>query len=120
MLNPFSPGSNTAAEQEQDQPEAGVRSAKPTSASPGPPVELTCLASRPFLQPSRLAAAPPASQATDTFLRRLAGQSVNKAGLNKNQASVNRTIYEASKGTKFYQREHEKVCQERLPFSHTS
>lgn len=52
--------------------------------------------------------APAASQATDSFLRRLAGQSVNKAGIGKDQATVNRTIYEASKGTKFYKREHEK------------
>lgn len=53
-------------------------------------------------------APPSASQATYTFLRRLAGQSVNKAGLAKDQSEVNRRIYEASKGTKFYEREREK------------
>lgn len=50
-------------------------------------------------------AAVPASQGTATFLRRLAGQSVNKAGLAKDQSEVNRIIWEASKGSKYYERE---------------
>ncbi|EIW63572.1 DNA/RNA polymerase [Trametes versicolor FP-101664 SS1] len=49
---------------------------------------------------------PPSTPDTASLLRRLAGSSVNKAGLAKDQTEINRIIAEASKGSKFY--EHEK------------
>ncbi|KAH9839306.1 DNA/RNA polymerase [Rhodofomes roseus] len=52
--------------------------------------------------------APEPSQQTDSLLRRLAGPSVNKAGLAKDQSEINRIIAEASKGSKFYENEKRK------------
>ncbi|KAI0821695.1 hypothetical protein BC628DRAFT_1329079 [Trametes gibbosa] len=49
---------------------------------------------------------PPSTPDSDSLLRRLAGPSVNKAGLAKDQTEINRIIAEVSKGSKFY--EHEK------------
>ncbi|OJT06968.1 DNA polymerase kappa [Trametes pubescens] len=47
---------------------------------------------------------PPSSTPdTASLLRRLAGPSVNKAGLAKDQTEINRIIAEASKGSKFYE-----------------
>ncbi|CDO69221.1 hypothetical protein BN946_scf185042.g123 [Trametes cinnabarina] len=43
-----------------------------------------------------------------SLLRRLAGQSVNKAGLAKDQSEINRIIAEVSKGSKFYENEKRK------------
>ncbi|KAI0762097.1 DNA/RNA polymerase [Trametes elegans] len=52
---------------------------------------------------------PPSSTAdTDSLLRRLAGPSVNKAGLAKDQTEINRVIAEVSKGSKFYENEKRK------------
>ncbi|KAI0085191.1 IMS-domain-containing protein [Irpex rosettiformis] len=48
------------------------------------------------------------SQDTASFLRRLAGPSVMKAGLAKDQTEINRIIAEASKGSKFYENEKRK------------
>ncbi|KZT66386.1 DNA/RNA polymerase [Daedalea quercina L-15889] len=52
--------------------------------------------------------APEPSQQTDSLLRRLAGPSVTKAGLAKDQSEINRIIAEASKGSKFYENEKRK------------
>lgn len=46
--------------------------------------------------------------AEDSLARRLAGQSVNKAGLQKDQTEINKVIAEASKGSKFYENERKK------------
>ncbi|KAJ8483501.1 hypothetical protein ONZ51_g4662 [Trametes cubensis] len=45
---------------------------------------------------------------SDSLLRRLAGPSVNKAGLAKDQTEINRIIAEVSKGSKFYENEKRK------------
>ncbi|KAG8968395.1 hypothetical protein FRC03_007592 [Tulasnella sp. 419] len=45
---------------------------------------------------------------SDSLARRLAGQSVNKAGLANDQTEINRIIAEASKGSKFYEAEKQK------------
>ncbi|TFK26499.1 DNA/RNA polymerase [Coprinopsis marcescibilis] len=52
--------------------------------------------------------APQASQQTESLLRRLAGASVTKAGLTRDQNEVNQIIAEASKGSKFYENEKRK------------
>ncbi|KAG9030489.1 hypothetical protein FRB95_003884 [Tulasnella sp. JGI-2019a] len=44
----------------------------------------------------------------ESLTRRLAGQSVNKAGLALDQTEINRVIAEASKGSKFYENERKK------------
>lgn len=44
----------------------------------------------------------------DSLARRLAGQSVGKAGLALDQSEINRVIAEASKGSKFYENERKK------------
>ena len=46
--------------------------------------------------------------AEDSLARRLAGQSVGKAGLAVDQTEINRIIAEASKGSKFYENERKK------------
>jgi len=46
--------------------------------------------------------------AEDSLSRRLAGQSVNKAGLGNDQTEINRIIMESSKGSKFYEAERKK------------
>ncbi|KAI0630132.1 DNA/RNA polymerase [Trametes polyzona] len=51
---------------------------------------------------------PPSTPDTDSLLRRLAGPSVNKAGLAKDQTVINRIIAEVSKGSKFYENEKRK------------
>ncbi|KAL7281450.1 hypothetical protein ACG7TL_004764 [Trametes sanguinea] len=52
---------------------------------------------------------PPSSTPdSDSLLRRLAGPSVNKAGLAKDQTEINRIIAEVSKGSKFYENEKRK------------
>ncbi|KAJ3556244.1 hypothetical protein NM688_g2131 [Phlebia brevispora] len=43
------------------------------------------------------------SQDSASFIRRLAGPSIMKAGLAKDQTEINRVIAEASKGSKFYE-----------------
>ena len=43
------------------------------------------------------------SQPTDTLVKRLAGASVTKAGLTKDQRAINDIIAKASKGSKFYE-----------------
>ncbi|CED84193.1 Predicted DNA damage inducible protein [Phaffia rhodozyma] len=48
------------------------------------------------------------TEISDSMLRRMAGQSVNKAGLKKDQSEINKIIAEASKGSKFYENEREK------------
>ncbi|PSR76513.1 hypothetical protein PHLCEN_2v8416 [Hermanssonia centrifuga] len=48
-------------------------------------------------------AGPESSQNAASFLRRLAGPSIMKAGLAKDQTEINRVIAEASKGSKFYE-----------------
>ncbi|KAI9067404.1 DNA/RNA polymerase [Trametes sanguinea] len=55
-------------------------------------------------------AKPPSStpDSADSLLRRLAGPSVNKAGLAKDQTEINRIIAEVSKGSKFYENEKRK------------
>ncbi|KAH9935682.1 uncharacterized protein B0H18DRAFT_976825 [Fomitopsis serialis] len=55
-----------------------------------------------------MTAPPEPSQQTDSLLRRLAGPSVTKAGLAKDQSEINRIIAEASKGSKFYENEKRK------------
>ncbi|KAI8993891.1 DNA/RNA polymerase [Trametes punicea] len=55
------------------------------------------------------AVTPPASTPdSDSLLRRLAGPSVTKAGLAKDQTEINRIIAEVSKGSKFYENEKRK------------
>lgn len=75
--------------------------------------------------PEDIQAMPPASQDSASFLRRLAGPSIMKAGsvmlryqgppswfncyvirLSKDQTEINRIIAEASKGSKFYEVRH--------------
>ncbi|KAI0355704.1 DNA/RNA polymerase [Trametes cingulata] len=52
---------------------------------------------------------PPSSTPdSESLLRRLAGPSVNKAGLAKDQTEINRIIAEVSKGSKFYENEKRK------------
>ncbi|TFK54490.1 DNA/RNA polymerase [Heliocybe sulcata] len=51
---------------------------------------------------------PQASQDTASLVKRLAGPSVTKAGLAKDQTEINRIIAEASKGSKFYDNEKRK------------
>jgi DNA polymerase kappa len=46
--------------------------------------------------------------AENSLARRLAGQSVTKAGLQHDQTEINRIIMEASKGSKFYENERKK------------
>ncbi|KAL7411171.1 hypothetical protein BDY24DRAFT_396835 [Mrakia frigida] len=48
---------------------------------------------------------PSSTPISDSMLRRMAGQSVNKAGLNIDQSEINKIIAEASKGSKFYENE---------------
>ncbi|CAO1629866.1 unnamed protein product [Parajaminaea phylloscopi] len=43
--------------------------------------------------------------ANESLLKRMGGPSAAKAGLNKDQAEINRIIYEASKGSKFFENE---------------
>ncbi|KZT29016.1 DNA/RNA polymerase [Neolentinus lepideus HHB14362 ss-1] len=52
--------------------------------------------------------APEASQDTASLVKRLAGPSVTKAGLAKDQTEINQIIAEASKGSKFYDNEKRK------------
>ncbi|KAI0665939.1 DNA/RNA polymerase [Trametes maxima] len=51
---------------------------------------------------------PPSTPDSDSLLRRLAGPSVNKAGLAKDQTEINLIIAEVSKGSKFYENEKRK------------
>ncbi|KAH9892787.1 DNA/RNA polymerase [Cubamyces lactineus] len=51
---------------------------------------------------------PTSTPDSDSLLRRLAGPSVNKAGLAKDQTEINRIIAEVSKGSKFYENEKRK------------
>ncbi|KAI0339802.1 DNA/RNA polymerase [Trametopsis cervina] len=55
-----------------------------------------------------VASEPGPSQDSASFLRRLAGPSIMKAGLAKDQTEINRIIAEASKGSKFYDNEKRK------------
>ncbi|KAJ8514399.1 hypothetical protein ONZ45_g8064 [Pleurotus djamor] len=48
------------------------------------------------------------SQESASLIRRLAGPSIGKAGLAKDQTEINRIIAEASKGSKFYENEKKK------------
>ncbi|KAJ7703238.1 hypothetical protein B0H17DRAFT_96698 [Mycena rosella] len=48
------------------------------------------------------------SQETASLVKRLAGPSIGKAGLAKDQADINRIIADASKGSKFYENEKKK------------
>lgn len=50
---------------------------------------------------------PPSSQ-TASLVHRLAGPSINKAGLAKDQSEINRIIAEVSKGSQFYENEKKK------------
>ena len=50
----------------------------------------------------------PASSQTASLVHRLAGPSVNKAGLAKDQSEINRIIAEVSKGSQFYENEKKK------------
>ncbi|KAL5524065.1 hypothetical protein ACEPAG_8238 [Sanghuangporus baumii] len=54
------------------------------------------------------AAVPEPSQDTASLVKRLAGASVTKAGLAKDQTEINRIIAEVSKGSKFYENEKRK------------
>ncbi|KAL5528151.1 hypothetical protein ACEPAF_7287 [Sanghuangporus sanghuang] len=54
------------------------------------------------------ASVPEPSQDTASLVKRLAGPSVTKAGLAKDQTEINRIIAEVSKGSKFYENEKRK------------
>lgn len=56
--------------------------------------------------------------ADDSLSRRLAGQSVNKAGLALDQTEINRVIAEASKGSKFYENERKKDAELTVKLEH--
>ncbi|KAG8863292.1 hypothetical protein FRB96_008783 [Tulasnella sp. 330] len=54
----------------------------------------------------------------ESLTRRLAGQSVNKAGLALDQTEINRVIAEASKGSKFYENERKKDVELTVKIEH--
>ncbi|KAI0645925.1 DNA/RNA polymerase [Trametes meyenii] len=60
------------------------------------------------MSPEKNVNPPTSTPDSDSLLRRLAGPSVNKAGLAKDQTEINRIIAEVSKGSKFYENEKRK------------